>query len=329
MNKPRIFLGNVMHRRLRPAVNAFVYPVFYIQLPVRHPELANCPIFSVDRSNLLSFRTKDHGARDGSPLLPWIQAQLRQRGLPDDGEITLQCFPRVFGYVFNPVSFWFCRNIEGALIAVLAEVNNTFGGRHSYLLHNADGSPLRDGQEICASKEFHVSPFNEIEGGYRFRFHLDRPLPLARIDYDDAEGELLLTSISGKPRAWSTAALLGAFLKMPFLTAGVMFRIHWQALKLWLKGVPFRGAHVSQPIGRIHSKRWDCVCRDGMDAKARGAGNGSSIPEPSNAGDRPPRQTRRARVWRGALLRCRSLVQITARHDRRLALHPPLTVNTP
>ena len=191
MNKPRIFLGNVMHRRLRPAVNAFVYPVFYIQLSVRHPELANCPIFSVDRSNLLSFRTKDHGARDGSPLLPWIQAQLRQRGLPDDGEITLQCFPRVFGYVFNPVSFWFCRNIEGALIAVLAEVNNTFGGRHSYLLHNADGSPLRDGQEICASKEFHVSPFNEIEGGYRFRFHLDRPLPLARIDYDDAEGELL------------------------------------------------------------------------------------------------------------------------------------------
>ena len=329
MNKPRIFLGNVMHRRLRPAVNAFVYPVFYIQLPVRHPELANCPIFSVDRSNLLSFRTKDHGARDGSPLLPWIQAQLRQRGLPDDGEITLQCFPRVFGYVFNPVSFWFCRNIEGALIAVLAEVNNTFGGRHSYLLHNADGSPFRDGQEICASKEFHVSPFNEIEGGYRFRFHLDRPLPLARIDYDDAEGELLLTSISGKPRAWSTAALLGAFLKMPFLTAGVMFRIHWQAVKLWLKGVPFRGAHVSQPIGRIHSKRWDCVCRDGMDAKARGAGNGSSIPEPSNAGDRPPRQTRRARVWRGALLRCRSLVQITARHDRRLALHPRQTLAQP
>lgn len=245
---PRLFLGHVMHRRLRPAVNAFVYPVFYLQLPLRRLDEAGCGIFSVERRNVLSFYSKDHGARDGSPLLPWIQAQLRQRGLPDDGEIVLQCFPRLFGYVFNPVSFWFCHDRAGQLIAVLAEVNNTFGGRHNYLLHNADRSPLRDGQELRAEKLFHVSPFNEIEGGYRFRFHLERPVPLARIDYDDAEGELLLTSISGKPRAWSAPALLGAFLRMPFLTAGVMCRIHWQALKLWLKGVPFRGAHVSQPL---------------------------------------------------------------------------------
>ena len=247
-SRPRLLIGHVMHHRLRPTVNAFVYPVFFIQLPLADLSAGNGPIFSVDRNNLLSFHQKDHGPRDGSPLLPWIQSLLRERGLPDDGEIVLQCFPRVLGYVFNPVSFWFCRDGGGALMAVLAEVNNTFGGRHSYLLHNADGTPLRDGQEIRATKEFHVSPFNDIEGGYRFRFHLDRPVPLARIDYDDAEAELLLTSISGKPRAWSTAALLGAFLKMPFLTAGVMFRIHWQALKLWLKGVPFRGAHVSQPL---------------------------------------------------------------------------------
>ena len=246
--RPRLFLGQVMHRRLRPAFNAFIYPVFYIQLPVRDPAAGKCPIFSVDRNNLLSFHTKDHGPRDGSPLLPWIQAQLRQRCLPDDGEITLQCFPRVLGYVFNPVSFWFCRNRAGALIAVLAEVNNTFGGRHAYLLHNPDGAPLRDGQELRAAKVFHVSPFNEIEGGYRFRFHLERPAQLARIDYDDADGELLRTAIGGKPRAWSSRALAGALLRMPFLTAGVMFRIHWQALKLWLKGVPFRGAHVSQPL---------------------------------------------------------------------------------
>lgn len=239
---PKLFLGKVMHRRLRPAVNAFVYPVFYIQLPVRDLEAANCSIFSVDRANLLSFRRKDHGPRDGGELLPWIQNLLRQRGLPDDGEITLQCFPRVLGYVFNPVSFWFCRDRAGALIAVLAEVSNTFGGRHEYLLHNPDGSPLRDGQEMRATKVFHVSPFCEVAGAYRFRFHLDRPVPLARIDYDDADGELLLTSISGKARAWSAAALLGVFLRMPFLTAGVMARIHWQALKLWLKGVPFRGA---------------------------------------------------------------------------------------
>lgn len=244
---PQLFLGHVMHRRLRPAVNAFVYPVFYIQLPLRDLAAANGRFFAVDRSNLLSFRRQDHGPRDGSELLPWIQQLLRQRGLPDDGEITLQCFPRLMGYVFNPVSFWFCRDRSGALIAVLAEVRNTFGGRHEYLLHNADGSPLRDGQEISAAKAFHVSPFCDVEGAYRFRFHLDRPVPLVRIDYDDAEGELLLTSISGKPRGWSSPALLGALLRMPFLTLGVMLRIHWQALKLWLKGVPFIGAHPVQP----------------------------------------------------------------------------------
>ncbi len=246
--RPKVFLGHVMHRRLRPVVNAFVYPVFYVQLPVRELDSANCGIFSVDRRNVLSFYQKDHGARDGSPILPWIEHRLAEHGLPNDGEIILQTFPRLFGYVFNPVSFWFCHDRQGALIAVLAEVNNTFGGRHSYLLHNPGGAPLADGQVLQAVKAFHVSPFNEIEGGYRFRFHLERPVPLARIDYDDAEGELLLTSIAGKAKEWTAANLLGAFLRMPFLTAGVMFRIHWQALKLWLKGVPFRGAHVSPPL---------------------------------------------------------------------------------
>ena len=245
---PKLLIGQVMHRRLRPAKNAFVYPVFYVQMPLADLSAGKSPIFSVDRNNLLSFHQKDHGPRDGSPLLPWIQSLLREHGLPDDGEIMLQCFPRVLGYVFNPVSFWFCRNRTGALIAVLAEVSNTFGGRHNYLLHNPDGTALRDGQLLTTSKQFHVSPFCEVEGGYRFRFYLDKPAMLARIDYDDAEGELLLTAISGKARAWCTQTLLGAFLRMPFLTAGVMLRIHWQALKLWLKGVPFFGKTVPQPL---------------------------------------------------------------------------------
>ena len=235
-----------MHRRLRPVLNAFTYPVFFVQLPVADLAAGNGPIFSVDRSNLLSFHQKDHGPRDGSPLLPWIQGLLRQQGLPDDGEIVIQCFPRVFGYVFNPVSFWFCHNPAGELIAVLAEVSNTFGGRHSYLLHNPDGAPLREGQELRADKAFHVSPFCEVEGGYRFRFYVQRKCPVVRIDYDDAEGEVLLTSIAGRSAAWSTRALIGAFLRMPLLTAGVVFRIHWQALKLWIKGVPFVGARSSR-----------------------------------------------------------------------------------
>lgn len=245
--QPQLFLGQVMHRRLRPVVNAFVYPVFYVALPLRQLAAVSRGIFSVDRWNLLSFQQRDHGARDGSPLLPWIEALLRAHGLPHDGEIMLQTFARVCGLVFNPVSFWYCHDRHGALIAVLAEVNNTFGGRHNYLLHDG-GKPLVDGAEMRAAKCFHVSPFNLIEGDYRFRFHLNRAVPLAQIDYDDAQGALLLTAISGRPRAWGAGALLGAFLRMPLLGVGVIFRIHWQALKLWAKGVPFHGAHVPQPL---------------------------------------------------------------------------------
>ncbi|MBS0347626.1 MAG: DUF1365 domain-containing protein [Proteobacteria bacterium] len=244
--RPQICLGHVMHRRLRPAVNAFVYPVFYVQLPVRDLASAACTIFSLDKPNLLSFHSKDHGPRDGSPLLPWIEGVLAEHGLPGDGEITLQTFPRVLGYVFNPVSFWFCHDGTGQLIAVLAEVNNTFGGTHSYLLHR-HGEALRDGEELNAGKCFHVSPFNDVEGGYRFRFLRQRSVQVARIDYDDAEGELLLTALSGKPVPWSAGALLSAFLRMPFLTLGVIARIHWQALRLWFKRVPFRG---TTPIPR-------------------------------------------------------------------------------
>lgn len=249
---PRLLVGHVMHRRLRPVSHAFAYPVFYLQLPLQ--ELAQCArgIFSVDRLNLLSLYTRDHGARDGSPLLPWIRARLRERGLPDDGLILLQTMPRVCGYVFNPVSFWFCHDRFGVLVAVLAEVNNTFGATHSYLLHNPDGAPLADGQELRSEKRFHVSPFCEVAGVYRFRFYLGRARPRACIDYDDAHGPLLRTAISGRPEAWTAANLLRAFLRMPLLTVGVMVRIHWQALQLWRKGVPFLGARpvtrVTQPI---------------------------------------------------------------------------------
>ncbi|MEY2631513.1 MAG: hypothetical protein RIR00_167 [Pseudomonadota bacterium] len=241
--RPTLCLGQVMHRRLRPAVNAFVYPVFYVQLPLRQLAGAECALFGIERRKLLSFHSRDHGPRDGSPLLPWIEDLLHAHGLPADGEIVLQTFPRVLGFVFNPVSFWFCHDRDGQLVAILAEVNNTFGGTHSYLLHQ-HGAPLADGTELRAEKLFHVSPFNEVEGGYRFRFQRQGPLQGCRIDYDDAAGELLRTSISGKPQPWSTPALLRAFLRMPLLTLGVFARIHWQALKLWLKGVPFRGAHL-------------------------------------------------------------------------------------
>ena len=250
---PSLLIGHVMHRRLRPAVNAFAYPVFFVRLPLARLADADNALFRIDRPGLMSFHQKDHGPRDGSPLLPWIQTLLRQHGLPDDGEVVLQSFPRVLGYVFNPVSFWYCHDREGALVAVLAEVSNTFGGHHDYLLFNPDHSPLRDGQELKAEKQFHVSPFCEVEGSYRFRFLVREQRVVAHIDYDTAEGPLLLTLISGRTQALNASALLAAFLRMPLLTIGVMARIHWQALKLWIKGVPFVGAHTKlqprpQPI---------------------------------------------------------------------------------
>lgn len=240
--RPRLLIGQVMHRRLRPVANAFVYPVFYVQLPLRDLAAANCGIFSVNRPNLLSFYEADHGPRDGSPLLPWIVALLRTQGLPDDGAIVLQTFPRVFGYVFNPVSFWFCHDRERRLIAVLAEVNNTFGGTHAYLLHDG-GRPLPERQALRADKHFHVSPFCTVTGHYDFRFRLGKSAQVVRIDYDDGAGPLLLTAISGKPAAWGTAALARALLRMPLMSFGVIARIHWQALRLWLRKVPFHGAH--------------------------------------------------------------------------------------
>lgn len=247
MNDAQLCFGTVYHTRLRPVRNSFNYGVYFLRLPLRSMEDAAPPtrLFSRNRFNLLSFHDKDHG--DGKrPLLEWIDDLLQQQGIDDaDGEVVLQTFPRVLGYVFNPVSFWFCHRRDGALRAVLCDVSNTFGERHYYLLDQ--GEPILNNSELTAAKVFHVSPFCPVEGNYRFKFmrtaqrHDQTPgeHTLARIDYDDANGPILLTSISGISHRLNDRNIMQGLLRFPLMTFAVIARIHWQALRLWIKRVPF------------------------------------------------------------------------------------------
>lgn len=236
-----LLLGEVMHRRLRPVENHFVYGVFFLRIPLSRLEATRGPLLSINRWNLLSFDFRDHGARDGSHPLEWVRRLLAREGLgAADGEVWLQCFPRVLGYVFNPVSFWFCEDRAGRLRAILAEVNNTFGERHCYLLAHADARPIAPGEMLETRKVFHVSPFCTLRGGYRFRFLAQGAQRIARIDYADEAGPLLVTSLAGRGAPLGSRAIVGALLRHPLMTFGVIARIHWQALKLWAKRVPFQ-----------------------------------------------------------------------------------------
>ena len=249
MHSPQLCFGSVHHSRLRPARNQFSYGVYFLRLPLRSMEghQAAPMLFSRNRFNLLSFHDKDHG--DGrQPLLQWIDGILNSEGIADaDGEVWLQTFPRVLGYVFNPVSFWFCHRRDGRLRAILCDVSNTFGERHCYLLDQ--GGVIEDGDELTVRKIFHVSPFCAVEGSYRFRFRRSQrqggEYTVGRIDYHDGSGPLLLTNISGTARELNDRNIARALLRFPLMTLMVIARIHWQALRLWLKHVPF---HRKPPL---------------------------------------------------------------------------------
>ena len=256
----QIGFGQVRHTRHRPRRNAFAYPNYFLMLPMRSLRAHGPGALARNRAALLSFHDRDHG--DGrADSLDWLDELLAQHGITDaDGEVWLHTYPRVFGYAFKPVSFWYCHRADGGLRAVLAEVNNTFGERHCYLLDAPTyGVPCE------ADKVFHVSPFCPVRGRYRFVFMRtdrpgvvgDQPRTVARIDYFDEPGDtqpLLNTSVSGDLVPLDALSQRRALWSYPAMTFGVVARIHWQALRLFFKRAPFfrqppaPGEFVTAPV---------------------------------------------------------------------------------
>ena len=233
-----------MHKRLVPKVNQFVYEVFYICFDIAKINNLSKKIFSLNKFNLFSFYEKDYGPKDGSSIENWAWNILKNQQIDKNiQQIFLFTHPRVLGYVFNPASFLFCLDPQENLQAVIVQVNNTFKENHSYLIFNKDGSAIRNNQWFEADKEFHVSPFFERKGFYKFRFIFEQNKIAVWIDYFTDEKTLLTSVILKKQVDFDDLNLILAFIKIPFMTLKVIILIHIQALKIVFKKIKY----ISKP----------------------------------------------------------------------------------
>ena len=242
MPRSCLYLGEVMHKRLHPFTHRFVYRVFSMLVDLDElPDLdRGLRLFAHNRRGVFSFRDRDHGPRDGTKLRPWVEAQLAKAGIAlDGGRLFLHCFPRVLGFGFNPISIFWCYDVNGALRAILYEVKNTFGDQHGYLVPitqtPAPGAALRHARD----KLFHVSPFIDMQARYAFKVHEPEERLSLAIHETGPEGGILVATHLGARRALTDRELLRAFLLYPLLALTIIGGIHWQALKLWLKGAKF------------------------------------------------------------------------------------------
>ncbi|MCH5374847.1 MAG: DUF1365 domain-containing protein [Planctomycetes bacterium] len=236
---PRHLAGTTTHTRKGGPKNSFTHSVDYVLIDPegsRHPWL-----FSRNRLNLMSVSDRDHGGRRGAGRgAAWAREILAEQGLDETAQsrLLLLTQPRFLGYVFNPVSFWL--RMEGNdLVAVIAEVNNTFGDRHSYLCAHAGFAPIQPGDRIAARKVFHVSPFQEIAGNYAFRFAVSDDRIAIRIELLNGEDGLVAT-LAGKLAPLNDRAIIGALVRRPFGAVRTLALIFWHALRLKLKGATYR-----------------------------------------------------------------------------------------
>jgi len=236
-----IYYGHVMHCRLHPFRHRFVYRVFslFADIDALDELAARTPLFSHNRFNLFSLMDKDHGLTDGSALHPWIEGLLHKNGVMlDGGHIYILCFPRLLGFVFNPLTVFFCFGRHNDLRGIVYEVRNTLGEKHAYVTAtggSATGGLITHRQ----SKEFYVSPFLPMNMEYTFRLRVPDEKLSVMIRQSAPEGEMLIATLTGRKRPFRTSTLLRALLAYPLMSLKVVAAIHFEALRLWRKGAKF------------------------------------------------------------------------------------------
>ena len=240
-----IYTGTVIHKRFKPKIHTFNYKVFSLLIDLSEIDLLHktLRLFSYNKFNIISFFNKDHGPRDGSSLKNWVLDNLKKNNIEsDDVKIKLLCYPRIFGYVFNPLSVFYIYDKNSDLIAILYEVKNTFGEQHSYIFKTKKEQNLI--QHVC-KKKFHVSPFIEMNCIYFFRLLKPGNKISVIIDVQDSEGKILYASQDGVKSELNNNSLIKSYLKHPLMTFKIIIAIHFEAFKLWTKGIKFISKRIN------------------------------------------------------------------------------------
>ena len=237
INNSCIYIGSVIHKRFKPKKHFFKYSVFslFLDLDEINELDKQIPFFSYNKFNILSFFDKDHGYRDGSSIKDWLIHVLQKKNISTINiKIKILCYPRIFGYVFNPLSIFFIYDADSNPIAILYEVKNTFGEQHTYVFK----IDIKNKQILNnCKKKFYVSPFMDLESKYFFKVLIPNERLSVIIDQRDKEGKLLFASQDGERVKLSSKNLLKSYLKHPLMTLKIISAIHYEALKLWIKGI--------------------------------------------------------------------------------------------